>query len=169
MKTEKSQSVEELKALFDEALGKACWHVTVGDPTLPDFSLALGEKLKRAKPLQNLQQPKLFRNNEGEVSIFVRTAWRLEQRNTVLAGSDDKLAEIKTGLNHILRRKLVGAIITEPAWDLSLEFSNGLRLKIFCERTAHRSSSRRNHSIRLLQTGLSKRPCPRPGAPVPPR
>jgi hypothetical protein len=71
-----------------------------------------------------------------------------------LAGSDDQLAVIKTGLNQILHRKLVSAKIAKPAWDLSLEFSNGLRLNIFCERTARRSGSGRNWQMRIGAIGI---------------
>ncbi len=158
MKTAKTHSVGEINALFGGALGKKCWHVAVGGPTLPNFSLALGEKLKRGKPLQNPQQPKVFRHNEGEVSIFVRSVWRLEQGSVVMASSDDKGTEIKTGLNHIVGRKLVGLRVEKPAWDLSLEFSRGLRLKIFCERTAQRTNSRRNWQARIGATRICAGP-----------
>jgi hypothetical protein len=153
MKAGKESSAEQIKTLFDGALGKACWHVSIGAPTSPEFSLALGEKIKREKPLENLQQPKVFRHNEGEVSIFVRCVWRLEQGSLVIVSSDDTATDIKRGLSRILGRKLVGLKTEKPAWDLSLEFANGLRLKIFCERTERRSRSRRNWQARI---GIAK-------------
>jgi hypothetical protein len=109
--------------------------------------------VKRERPLQNLQQPKVFRQNEGEVSIFIRCVWRLEQGSLVIVSSDDRATEVKRGLSRIVGHKLVGLKAEKPAWDLSLEFAGGLRLKVFCERTEQGSSSRRNWQARI---GIAK-------------
>lgn len=149
MKATKKNSADQITAVFDGALGKSCWHVCVGVPTSPEFSLALGQKVKRDKPLLNQKQPRVFRENEGEVSIFVRCVWRLEQRSSVIVSSDDAVTEIRRGLSRIVGRKLVGLKVERPAWDLLLEFGSGIRLKMFCERTGQNSSSRRNWQARI--------------------
>jgi hypothetical protein len=148
------RSIRESRRIFSGAIGKACWHVTVGRPTLPEFSLAFGRKIKRERPLNNLEQTEVFRHNEGEISMFIRTVWRLEQLDVVIASSDDKEAEITAGLSRIVGQNLVGLKVVKPAWDLTLQFANGLRLKVFCERTERGSMLRRNWQARIGATTI---------------
>ena len=154
MNAKRTASVSKIKGILDRALGKECWHVTAGIPTLPEFSLALGRKFKREVPLRNLQQSKVFRYHEGEISIFVRTGWRLQLGTAVIAGSDDESLELERALSRVVGRKLVGLTVEAPAWDLSLEFAGGLILKVFCERAAQRSVSRRNWHARIGKTRI---------------
>lgn len=70
--------------------GMKCWHVTVGGSTVPQFTLALGNKVKRQNPLPNPNLSKEFRKYEGEASLFIRCWWRLERGSSVLASSDDE-------------------------------------------------------------------------------
>ncbi len=149
MKAGKGNSTEQIKRVFDGALGKSCWHVTVGAPTSPEFSLALGDRVKRQKPLQNPRQSEVFRQNEGEVSIFIRCVWRLEQGSFVIVSSNDTVLKVKRGLRRIVDHKFIGFKVEKPAWDLSLEFTGGLRLRIFCEHTEQKSNSRRNWQARV--------------------
>lgn len=149
MNKQKTMGQRRMKAIFDGALGLVCWHVSVGSPTLPEFTLALGEKIKRETPLRNKMQPKVFRDHEGEASMMVRCPWRLEQEKDVATSSEDTERHITAGLRRIVGCKLVGWSVESPAWDLSLNFSNGLHLKAFCTRTEHESDLLKNWHARL--------------------
>jgi hypothetical protein len=133
-----------INSILKTASGKKCWHITVGGVTFPNFTLALGRKIKRESPLQNPKQSKQFRNYEGELSFFVRCSWRLEHGQSMIASSDDEEADGSKGLRKILGKVLVGVKVEPPAWDLELTFSDGWRLKIFCDRSDSEPEFRKN-------------------------
>ena|SRR5205809_325448 len=119
--------------ILSAAVGKPCWHVSVGGCTLPTFSLAIGGKVARERPLENRQQPAVFRQFEPEVAFYVWCAWRLEQGTSILTTSDGTDTEIVRGLKHLVGQRLTAIEVTPPAWDLTLGFANDLRLKVFCD------------------------------------
>lgn len=113
--------------------GLPCWYVSCGGCTLPSFELALGKKLPRARPLKNLAQAEEFRHSTGEACLFVWCSWRLDAPDAPLTSSDDQAESIVQQLNQLVGASVESASIGLPAWDLTIQFSNGLVLRVFCD------------------------------------
>jgi hypothetical protein len=147
-------SARQIRAFLKPALGKRCWHVSVGGCTLPTFSLALGAKRKRERALENRRQPPAFRKNEPEVAFFVWCTWRLDSKDCVIVSSDGSGAEIEDGLGQLVGLRLTGLRVRPPAWDLSLQFGDDLQLMIFSDHAGRRPSFDGNWEAIFLRRGL---------------
>jgi len=132
MTNSKSVKARNIQRLLNSVTNAECWHVTVGGSTLPQFTLALGEKIRRENPLKNRSLPAEFRNFEGNVSFFIRCWWRLENGDSILVSSIGSERKIVRELNRLVGRRLLQVSVVEPAWDLLLEFSSKYRLRILC-------------------------------------
>lgn len=143
------RTVKDILCILAQASGKRCWNVSVGGPTLPQLTLALGKKIKRQKPLPNPAQTSDFRAFEGEISFFIRCWWRLERRSSILASTSDDEANISAGLNRLIGRFLVQVTVAEPAWDLILKFSNGFLLRVFSNQPDNADEHLRNWHARV--------------------
>lgn len=117
--------------LLDSLAGEKCWHVSAGGASAPSFLLVLGGKIPRDNVLQNPAQPDEFRRNRGSVELLVWCSWRLQGPSSVLASSDQ---ENGTALLGDLTGQTIGAVTSlPPAWDLSIQFSDGRQLAVFCD------------------------------------
>ncbi len=141
----------QISTVLKPFLHKACWHVSVGGCTLPTFSLALGEKFKRARPLKNPAQPSVFRKYEPEISMFVWCAWRLDCGNSIIASDDASAGEITHGLKQIIGKSATSIRPTSPAWDLVIDFEKNLRLTVFCNHTGKKPSFKGNWQAKVGQ------------------
>jgi hypothetical protein len=133
-------SSKKVLAILKPVLHKVCWHVSVGGCTLPSFSLALGGKAKRNKPLLNLAQPAVYRKFEPEISFFVWCAWRLERGDSVVTSDNGDDSEITRGFKGIIGKSVTRIEVTHPVWDLVVHFSDDFRLMVFCNQVAKKES-----------------------------
>ena len=133
-------SADRLSGTLRKIIGQACWYIGVGGCTLPSFSIALGRRVKRQYPLRNPSATEEFRLYKGESTLLVWCTWRLDSKNSAIASSDDNEATIVTGLNRLKGKKLVGVEVIGPVWDAIFEFSDDLKLKIFCDHTSPEGS-----------------------------
>lgn len=118
--------------LQDIMRGKKCWYVSAGGSTVPTFLLVLGKKIPRDRPLKNTKHPLEFQQYRGAVELLVWCSWRLQNKSDGLASSDQ--GEIGTcKLDQLINSKVVSVSCDSPCWDLSITFSNGLVLSIFCD------------------------------------
>jgi len=138
--------------ILSDAVGKKCWHVTAGGITAPQFSVALGRKIRRDRPLRTPQGSKAFQFYEGEISFFIRCSWRLESEKLVIASSDDAEKPVVLGLRRLAGKTLVDVKVEQPAWDLILGFSGGLRLHVFCDVTNNSAIYLKNWHARVGDT-----------------
>ena len=127
-------------------VGQTCWYVSAGGVSAPSFTLVLGDRVLRETPLSNPAHPEAFRKFRGTVELLVWCSWRLQGEAAVLASS----AQEEAGLPHL--DALVGATVAAivcaaPAWDLVLDFSNGLRLQIFCDNVDPNSPASQNWEL----------------------
>ncbi len=139
-------------------LGQRCWHLSAGKGTGASFTLALGRRMRRSVPLKNPNQPRIYRENEGEFCVFVLCSWRLEGPRAALSSSDHESDEVAADLGRLVGQRLVGAKLIPPAWDLRLKFSRGLTLAIFCDHVDTRSSAQDNWSLEFDEKILSVGP-----------
>jgi hypothetical protein len=82
----------------------------------------------------------MFRRYEPEIAFYVWCTWRLDSASGVVASSDTSEAEIAKGLHRLVGEALKRATVSPPAWDLTLEFTNDLVLKIFCDHAGRKPS-----------------------------
>lgn len=128
-------STEELDRIIRMAIGQSCWYVSVGGSTLPSFSLSMGRKLKRERPLRNKAHSEDYRKYRGESSLLVWCSWRLDTKHSAIVSSDDDEKAITRGLNSLQGKKLLDIGIQEPVWDATFVFSDDVTLKVFCDHT----------------------------------
>lgn len=112
-------------------VGQSCWYVSHGGSTAPTFELVMGQRIPREAQLQNAAHPDEFRLNRGSHSLLVWCSWRLQEPTKVLTTSDN-VADLSQ-LDKLTDATLVIARCSAPAWDLELQFSNGLVLLIFSD------------------------------------
>ncbi len=143
-----------LPEIFRYCLNKTCWHVSVGGCTLPSFSLAIGDKIKRKKALKNTAQPAKFRAYTPEISIFIWCAWRLDSSNLVIATNDGDESAITRELKRIRDKSIVSIDVNPPAADLVIQFQNDLRLMVFCNRMRTTPILERNWQAQFGQTRI---------------
>lgn len=79
---------------------------------------------------------KIELNNENSFFIlYIECAWRIENKNKVIATSADDIQAV-TGLiaksAKILENKVVNSIEVTPFYDLSINFTDGFCIKVFC-------------------------------------
>jgi hypothetical protein len=157
-KSDVSDIRRRLQATLRKALGRRCWHVSVGGVTLPTFSIALGRKVPRERPLRNRKQPKVFREFQGEVSLLVWCVWRLDRRDRVVVSSDGRDSQIVKGLDCLLAKSLLRIKVVPPAWDLTLTFSDGYTLRVFCNHAGDKPTVHGNWQARVVNRRVSVGP-----------
>jgi hypothetical protein len=113
--------------------GLPCWYVSTGGAVGSTFKLAFGRKLPRAVPVNNLAHSEEFRRFDGEVSILVWCAWRLDDRDRPITSWDDVEDSVGRGLRSLIGASVESCKICPPAWDAEIVFSNGLCLRIFSD------------------------------------
>ena len=144
-----NQPNNKLLKIFAPALQQICWHVSVGGCTLPSFSLAIGGKIKRDKPLRNQAQPEAFRYYDPEISFLVWCAWRLDRGDSVLVSHEGNEEEIMGNLKLLVGKALTEITVAPPAWDLVLNFTEGLKLAIFCDHAGQKPKFNGNWQARV--------------------
>jgi hypothetical protein len=73
---------------------------------------------------------------QAEWYLGVECAWRLDDKQFSLTSSlDDNSPEghMLRGLNSLLGVAVSEATVSEPAYDLKIDFSDGKRLTVFCD------------------------------------
>ncbi len=123
----------ELERLVGALKGLRCWYVSCGGAAGPTFQLALGEKVSRHAPLKNAAHSEEYRRFEGEASLLVWCSWRLDGPDRPLTSSDDAPQQIVQELSRLVGAAVASVCLAPPGWDLTLAFSTGLVLRIFCD------------------------------------
>ena len=110
-----------------------CWYVSCGGAAGPTFSLALGRQIPREFKLQNSAHEEIFQENEGESAVYVWSTWRLDDSTGPICSSDNPIELITYSLNRLRGESVAGFHLSSPVGDLTIRFSNGLSLNIFCD------------------------------------
>ncbi|MFV2068584.1 MAG: hypothetical protein ACC645_16565 [Pirellulales bacterium] len=120
--------------LRSQLMDLECWYVSAGGKHVGStFSLALGARIPREKPLENSAHPEEFRNYEGEGNLVVWCAWRLDGQDAPESSSDDTNEGIEATLEGLVGSSIVDVVVERPAWDLRLLFSPFHQLRLFCD------------------------------------
>jgi hypothetical protein len=111
-------------------LGKRCWYAYVGVGCT--FSMDLGRRLLRDRPLTHRQHPPEYRKYEGESSLLVWCSWRVESARGPLASSDNEFDLCQEAIRRLIGRSVEDVRI-EPGWSLRLALSSGLVVSVFAD------------------------------------
>ncbi|MDY7093081.1 MAG: hypothetical protein SX243_08935 [Acidobacteriota bacterium] len=128
----------KLEAIIDKLKGLTCWSYVAGSGTGSVVALDFGRKIRRARPLRNPSLTEDQRTFEGEISILVECAWRVDSRTQVLGGSanDNRqgMAMLKS-LGKLIGCRVADAKALAPGYDLLIDFEEGLRFEAFAVET----------------------------------
>ena len=148
----------EISKIFIPLKGLKCWHVSSGGAAGSTIQLALGNKIERSIPLKNRAHSDEFRRFEGEASLLVWCAWRLDGPDRPLTSWDDAEESIDTGLAQLVGTQITSLEVLAPAWDLSIEFSNSLVLRVFCDHVPGEPSFHGNWDLRTRTACIAMGP-----------
>lgn len=132
-------------------VGARCWSLIAGKGTGSRILLDFGERRLRSTALDNNRLRPDQRQYESDLSLFVSCAWRLDLVDEVLCGwtdFDDDTGEPPEPLHQLEGRTVTNFAIAEPGADATVEFDDGLSLRIFCDVTNKQDDF--NYSIRTL-------------------
>lgn len=140
---------QRLRTAIGALKGERCWYVSCGGSAGASFSLAFGGKLKRESPLKNKAHPPAFRNNDPEFEVLVWSSWRLSKGSRVLATSDawDERPDSAARLRSLKGLRVAKVGVGGEFGDLTLSFSDGRRLDVFCDRFRTPSSIENNWEL----------------------
>lgn len=127
--------IEELKCRLNLLIGKPVWAVPAGGCTGSTILVYLGERIPRHQKCENIALSEEARSYKAELRLMIWCAWRVEAEGTSLVcGSGD--SDEETMLGGLAR--LIGQSVTEisltPFLDLLVVLTDGIRLRLFCER-----------------------------------
>lgn len=118
-------------------VGCPCWDASAGRGTGSFVLMSLGKKIPREQELPNPRLELEKRSFRGEYVLYIMSSWRLDSAKQVVCGAWDDNSPggpMLKGLSRLSGATVSEFSLDEVALDLSLHFSNGLCLKIFCDR-----------------------------------
>lgn len=117
---------------------KPCIFYYVGPETGSFADLHFGQKVPRKTPLPHPDMSDEMRRFEGQLSLFLGCAWRLETPDEILAGCWDDPGpdgQMRFGLDQLIGQMVRRVRVVPPSYDLAIEFENGRLLRVFCDQT----------------------------------
>jgi hypothetical protein len=123
----------ELNTILRGLRGMKCWRVTAGGSAGSIFSLDFGKKVLAPRPVRSsrLKVERFW----GEADLMVWCCWRLDAARP-LVSSDQEANVVKRKLHVLVSRSITSASVTAPAYDLTISFTGGLVLRVFCDQVA---------------------------------
>jgi hypothetical protein len=147
----------DVSAALNSVVGLECWFVNTG-VFGGSCSLSLGDRVRRREPLKNVEHPPEFREFEGEATLFVWCPWRLDGTDEPLTSSDDGYDKLRHEMEALTGSTVVQAETSHPAWDLTLTFSCGKTLRVFCNFVPGEPSWDGNWDLAFTEWALSVGP-----------
>jgi hypothetical protein len=135
-----------LRRLTTSLIGERVWWVAPGVGA--SFSLALGGGFPRKRPVKSANRR--FSAYQPEISLIVWCVWRLETSRAPLASSDgDDQRSIRAVGRALIGKRIRTIELVRPCWDLRLDFTGGVSLKIFCDHIPGDPSFDGNWQVRV--------------------
>jgi hypothetical protein len=135
--SESRVTASQFSAAIQKLVKKPCLAYDLGPVSgSPVVDLHFGKPIRGAS--QAGDDEALSLSPQGELSLYVACAWRLESREQIVCGCwDDQSPEgqMRTGLDQLVGHTVRRVMAVPPAWDLAIEFDNGLLLRVFCDQT----------------------------------
>lgn len=128
---------KKLIAEFRKLKGKRCWSVTAGPSTGLAIDLKFGKKIPYAEQeiLDNRHLSKDERMNYAEYSLYIAYPWRIDTPTKSIVNSFTEIIHPSSRTYRTLRslmgRKVKKVVCSRPAFDILIQFSGGISLKVF--------------------------------------
>jgi hypothetical protein len=139
---------DELDGAIRSLEGLECWEVSCGGAAGSTFQLALGKKVPLPAPSKKTKHSHAFPEFEGEASILVWCAWRLDGSDGPLTSWDDTKESIEEELTKLTSSRIESIEVIPPAWDMNIKFSNSLCLRVFSDHVPGDPSFEGNWDLR---------------------
>lgn len=151
MKSRKAQEAtdadnQDLDDVLGMLRGLEVWHVNAGGVVGSSFSLSLGARVARSEPLRNPNATEEFRNNEGEMTLYVWSTWRLDNGGAVGSSDQDQQVAV-AALRTLIGQTVLSAKASTQFHDLAIELSGAGRLAVFCDHVPPDPSYRYNWEL----------------------
>lgn len=133
---EAHSAVEDFMTVLRSLVGKPCWAFAASEVTGSDVTLDFGRKIPRAIPLMNPSLGEDLRYHEGEISLYLCCAWRLDSEETSICSSGDSSAPegpVISGLRLLVGTVVESVELFRPLFDLRIRFGSKLVLNVFCD------------------------------------
>lgn len=125
--------IDELRSRLNLLIGKPVWSAIGGGSGGTTVVFDLGAKVPRDRPVENSALSEDERNYEGELSLMVICAWRVEMEGIgIVSGSRDTDDEIMMSGPNRLIGETVADISVNSFLDLQVVFRGGACLRLFC-------------------------------------
>ena len=147
---EQEALVREFIATAQTLVGKPCWGIAAGANTGSVLNLHLGGKICRPRLLPNPALSADLRQYRGELSVFIKCAWRLDMEDKIICGWIESCSEggpLARGLHRVLDETVERISLQRPALDLGVHFSNGCVLRLFCDQTYEEEEESSNYVL----------------------
>ena len=116
---------ERIKELLQDVEGTPCWSAIIGSASDFPFVLHLGERLRRSLRLANPRLSFLQRTYEGEYTLLVECAWRVDSPERVVASCWDEPDVRQAALERLVDQKVCAITAEPPGFDLVMKFDDG--------------------------------------------
>lgn len=117
-------------------VGTPCWSIIAGVGTWPTLLIHFGGKVPLKRSFKHYYMTEEERFFGGEYRLFIHCSWRIESNSEVVTSSQDSLENNALEKLSLLRdMKVVDIFLAKPSYDLTVFFSNGYILKVFCDLT----------------------------------
>jgi hypothetical protein len=149
----------QLDGLLVALVDQECWSVTGTGAAGSDIKLELGGRVSRRVALTNVRLSEEQRIYEGTFDVFVQCPWRIEIAGAAIyASGDDHSAggPMAAALQRLVGKAVIAGQTTSSPGDLVLSFSDGVVLKVFCDRVVNADDAD-NYSLRRGDTIVSVR------------
>jgi hypothetical protein len=132
-------------------VGQLLWQPIAGPSTGGALTVELGRAVQR--PVAPHPHPRLNPpSHQGESSLYIRCAWRVDNEDEVLTSSldDNSLDGPMLRALRVLDRTTITAVsLRWPSCDLVLTLSGGVRLSIFCDQVDESDDDGDNYNLVL--------------------
>lgn len=122
-----SEDYQDILEIIYPLLGQKPWNASLGHGSFITFDFG------RSIPQKPAKSPKANPSRDrGEWRIWIYScAWRIEQHNTVLAGSNDSKEKMASAIKRLEGASLNSVEFTSPSLDTVFQFEEGLILRTF--------------------------------------
>jgi len=116
-----------------------CWGVAIGEGTGSSFSLQIGKRLKRSRPLTNPHINQAQKDYYSYYGLQIGgAAWRLTCDKDMLVSWEDDNSNggpmVRT-MKKLVGLDVIKVDLDEIFYDLSICFSNNYKLNVFCDQS----------------------------------
>jgi len=128
---------DEFGNVVNSLARQRCWSVIAGKGSGSRVGIDIGDKVRRRKPIENPYLSIEQQHFRGKFRLSIEDcAWRLNSATEIICASTSDNANegpLVRGLQRIVGVYIKSVEFSFPTFDLTVNFSNGLTLYLFCD------------------------------------